>query len=170
MTIAFRPVAPRIDAALIHAWVTEPRARFWGMLDRDLDEVRDIYTWIVEQPHLTASIASVDDVPVALLQTYDPFVDEIGDFYDRRPGDLGLHLFLADEPARAGHTTTVVTTAVRSLLARPGVERIVLEPDAANERSIALLIRLGAALGPVVELPGKTAQFVFLDEANLVSP
>ena len=42
-----------------------------------------------------------------------------------------------------------------------------LEPDIGNESSIELLTRLGATLGPVVELPGKTAQFAFLDESAL---
>lgn len=167
MTITFRAVAPATDAPLIHDWVTQPRAKFWGMLEKDLEEVEAIYTWISEQPHLAAWLAAVDETPVGIVQTYDPFVDEIGDFYDRRSGDLGMHLFLADEPARAGQTTTLVTSAVRSVLAGPGVERIVLEPDAANEQSIALLLRLGAALGPVVEMPGKTAQFAFLDETAL---
>ena len=109
MTIAFRPVVPATDAPLIHDWVTQPRARFWGMLERDLEEVEAIYTYIDEQPHLTAWLASVDETPVAIVQTYDPFVDEIGEFYDRRPGDVGLHLFLADDPARAGHTRALLT-------------------------------------------------------------
>jgi penicillin amidase len=169
MTIAFRSVVPATDATLIHDWVTQPRARFWGMLEKDLEEVEAIYTYIDEQPHLTAWLASVDETPVAIVQTYDPFVDEIGEFYDRRPGDVGLHLFLADDPARAGHTTTLLTAVMRALLSDPGTWRIVLEPDIANESSIELLTRLGATLGPVVEMPGKTAQFAFLDESALTS-
>lgn len=161
--IGFRAVVPATDAPLIHDWVTQPRARFWGMLEKDLDEVAAIYTYIAEQPHLAAWLATVDGTPVGLVQTYDPFVDEIGGFYDRRPGDLGVHLFLADDPARAGHTQAVLTAAMGSLLAAPEIRRIVLEPDLANESSIELLTRLGAQMGPVVELPGKTAQFAFLD-------
>lgn len=165
--IAFRPVVPATDAPLIHDWVTQPRARYWGMLERDLEEVEAIYTYIDEQPHLTAWLASVDETPVAIVQTYDPFVDEIGEYYDRRPGDVGLHLFLADDPARAGHTAALLTAAMRSLLTDPGTRRIVLEPDIGNESSIELLTRLGATLGPIVELPGKTAQFAFIDETAL---
>src|SRR5687767_3900700 len=163
MTIAFRPVVPSTDAPLIHDWVTQPRALFWGMLERDLEEVVAIYTYIDDQDHLAAWLATVDDTPVAIVQTYDPFVDEIGDFYDRRPGDIGVHLFLADDPARRGHTAALVTGAMRAFLSEPGVRRIVLEPDVDNESSIELLVRLGATLGPVVEMPGKTAQFAFLD-------
>lgn len=167
--IDFRAVAPASDAALIHAWVSEPRARFWGMLEADLEEVEAIYTYIDEQPHLAAWLALVDGTPVGIVQTYDPFVDEIGDFYDRRAGDIGVHLFLADDPARAGHTEVLLTSAMRSLLRDPAIRRIVLEPDLDNASSIELLTRLGATLGPVVELPGKTAQFAFLDWPALAS-
>ena len=168
MTIAFRPVDPAADAPLIHGWVTQPRARYWGMLERDLEEVAAIYTYIDEQPHLAAWLASVGETPVAIVQTYDPFVDEIGEFYDRLGGDVGLHLFLADDPARAGHTRALITAFMRALLADPETRRIVLEPDIGNESSIELLTRLGATLGPVVEMPGKTAQFAFIEESALV--
>jgi penicillin amidase len=55
------------------------------------------------------------------------------------------------------------------VLADPTVQRIVLEPDHANAKSIALLQRMGAELGPVAQipapmpdLPSKTAQFAFV--------
>lgn len=169
MTVTFRPVVPASDAALLHDWVTQPRATFWGMLARDLEEVEAIYTYIDEQPHLTASLACVDETPVGIVQTYDPFVDEIGEFYDRRAGDVGMHLFLADHPARAGHTETIVITAMERLLAAPGARRIVLEPDADNAASLALFTRLGGELGPVVEMSAKTAQFVFVDSSALTA-
>lgn len=56
---------------------------------------------------------------------------------------------------------------MRALLIDPETKRIVLEPDLANESSIELLTRLGATLGPVVEMPGKTAQFAFMDRPAL---
>ena len=34
MSIAVRPVDPAADAAVLHAWVTQPRARFWGKIGR----------------------------------------------------------------------------------------------------------------------------------------
>jgi len=166
MSITFRPVDPGRDATLIHRWVTQPRATFWGMLDEDLDGVRAIYSYIDEQPHLTATLALVDDTPVAIVQTYDPFVDEIGDFYDRRPGDLGMHLFLADDAARAGRTPELLAATMARVFADPAVLRVVLEPDADNEASLKLLGRLGVTWGPVVDLPTKKAQFAFVERAS----
>lgn len=175
-TFSLRAVDPDADAALLHGWFTQPRAAFWGMAARSVEEVAGIYGWIVSQDHLTADLVLLDGRPVGLVQTYDPFVDEIGEHYDRRPGDLGLHLFLADDPARAGTTQDLMSFLVSQVLSDPVVQRLVLEPDVANTKSLALLQRLGAELGPVTEIPGpmpdlpaKTAQFVFLPRSAQAS-
>ncbi|WP_104106899.1 GNAT family N-acetyltransferase [Nocardioides sp. 616] len=156
------PVDPARDAELIHRWVTAPRAEFWGMVERTLAEVEEIYAYIADQPHLSASLVRSDGVPIGIFQTYDPAVDEIGEFYERRPGDLGVHLFLADDAARAGQTPALMGFLMAGVFTDPQVNRVVLEPDAANAKSIALLRRLGATIGPVVQLPGKQAQLAFL--------
>ncbi len=173
---ALRPVDAASDAALLHGWFTQPRARFWGMAERSLEEVADIYGWIAEQDHLTADLVLLEGRPVGLVQTYDPAVDPIGEHYDRQPGDLGAHLFLADDAARAGTTAKLMTFLAARLFADLSVRRIVLEPDVDNEKSLALLLRLGAELGPVVEippplpdLPAKTAQFAFLARPGVVT-
>ncbi len=175
-TFALRPVAPHADAALLHGWFTEPRAAFWGMGERTVEEVAGIYGWIDEQDHLTASLVLLGDRPVALVQTYDPFVDEIGEHYDRQPGDLGVHLFLANDAARAGRTPELVQFLLGHVFADPRVRRVVLEPDVANHKSVALLQRLGAELGPVTEIPApmpdlppKTAQLAFLRRRVLLA-
>ncbi|QYJ05106.1 acetyltransferase [Nocardioides panacisoli] len=167
-TIRMREVDPEADADLLHAWVTADRARFWGMQEETRDGVRDIYTYIGSQPHLSAHFLEVagEDRPLALLQTYDPAVEEIGRFYDRRPGDLGIHALLPDDPARSGRTPELVAFAMEALFARDGVRRIVLEPDVANEKSVALAEALGAERGPrtrvVTSYLDKEAQFFFL--------
>lgn len=166
---ALRPVAPAADAPMLHAWFTEPRARFWGMAERSVEEVAGIYGWIDEQDHLTADLVLLEGRPVGLVQTYDPAVDPIGEHYDRQPGDLGVHLFLAGDAARAGTTDELMAYLASRLFADPDVQRVVLEPDVDNEKSLALLLRHGAELGPVAEipppmpdLPPKRAQFAFL--------
>jgi len=163
VTYTLTPVDAARDAALIHGWVTRSRAEFWGMHHRTVEEVAEIYAWIQDQEHLAAYLIGIDGEPVGIFQTYDPFVDEIGDHYDRGPGDVGVHLFLHDDPRRAGHTADLVDFLFGTLFRDPDVRRIVLEPDVRNERSIALLRRAGAVLGPVRKLPDKTAQFAFLD-------
>ena len=40
------PVDPAADAALLHGWVTQPWARFWGMGDHTEAEVREVYAFL----------------------------------------------------------------------------------------------------------------------------
>lgn len=172
MSVTLRAVEPATDAALLHGWVTEERAVFWGMTDCDLDRVREIYTYVDEQAHLAAYLLLLDGTPVGLLQTYDPAVDEIGRWYDRRAGDVGVHLLLAAVPERAGRTGEVVADALAFVASRPGCARLVFEPDARNAASLALMERIGARPGPQVDLRTsvmeKPAQFYFLQVgANL---
>lgn len=161
-----RPVVPARDARLLHTWVTTDRATFWGMAECTVADVAEIYTWIAEQDHLEAMLILIDDLPVGLLQTYDPYVDEIGGFYDRQPGDLGIHLLLDDDPARHRHTPALLAELIRLMFARAGVRRLVFEPDTRNPRPVALLRRLGATPGPRVHIRtsvfDKPAQFFFL--------
>jgi penicillin amidase len=161
--LSLRPVDPDTDLELLHGWVTAPGAEFWGMADKPRDEVGLIYAWIEDQPHLAAYLVMLGETPVGLFQTYDPAVDEIGDFYERRPGDLGVHLLLADTPARAGNTREILDFLAGWALSQPGSRRVVVEPDVRNERSLAAFRRIGFRLGPRVELPGKVAQFAFLE-------
>lgn len=167
MTLVVRPVDPAADAALLTGWVTAERAVFWGMAGLGEAEVEEIYAYIDAQEHLAAYLLVLDGVPVGLLQTYDPQVDEIGEFYDRREGDVGVHLLLADDERRAGRTPEVLAGGLDFVAHLPGCRRIVFEPDARNGASIALMERLGCDRGPLVDLrtsiSEKPAQFFFLD-------
>jgi penicillin amidase len=164
--VSLRLLDPVADLDLVHAWVSAPRAVYWGMTDKPREEVGEIYAWLQEQPHLAAYVILVGDEPVGIFQTYDPCVDEIGEHYDRRPGDLGIHLHLADTPARAGHTTEILAFLVQWVFAQPGVERMVAEPDTRNSKSLLVLGRAGMTAGPQIQLPGKLAQLAFLERST----
>ncbi len=163
MTYTLRPLDPVSDLDLVHTWVTEPRAAYWGMTDKSREEVGEIYAWLQDQEHLSSHVIEVEGVPVGILQTYDPFVDEIGEYYDRRQGDLGVHLFLADSSRRSGHSHALLGFLLEWVIAVHGARRLVAEPDASNEASVARSLSFGFSLGPVVQLPDKLAQFVFLE-------
>jgi RimJ/RimL family protein N-acetyltransferase len=171
MNVTLRPVDPAADAPLLHGWVTEDRAAFWGMTDCDEQRVRDIYAYIDEQDHLAAYLLLLEGNPVGLLQTYDPEVDEIGEWYDRKPGDVGVHLLLAGDPRRAGRTGEVIAAGLSFVLGQPRCARLVFEPDARNAASLAMLERIGAERGPLVDLrtsiAEKPPQFFFLDRGQM---
>ncbi|MDT0203012.1 GNAT family N-acetyltransferase [Nocardioides sp. AE5] len=168
--LTMAPVVPERDAPLIHAWVDQERAEFWGMRGKPLEEVRDIYTWIDEHDHVAAYLVSWQGTPRALFQTYDPFVDEIGEFYDRQPGDVGVHLLIGPGERPDGFSRTLFGWLLDWVFADPAHQRVVVEPDVRNAKSLAAMDRLGAARAHTADLPEKTAQFGFLTRAQWAGP
>ncbi|MCQ6553404.1 acetyltransferase [Streptomyces sp. C10-9-1] len=167
-TVSVVPLDPAGDAELVHGWVTEERARFWGMLDHTVEQVREVYAYVESLTTHHAYLVRRDGVPVCLLQTYAPAADPVGECYDVEPGDCGLHLLLG--PAGEGHTQPGFTAAV--LLVVFGFcfqderhRRLVAEPDARNRKAVDRLLRAGFTLGPVVDKPEKRAQLAFLPRA-----
>ena len=157
---------PERDAPLLHSWVVEDRARFWMMQDHTVEQVREVYTWLDEQPTHHVWWVRRGAQVAALLQDYDPAAEEVGEHYDVRPGDLGLHLMLAP-PTRPepGFGTAVARFAVASAFADPAVQRLVMEPDDRNAKMLALVQRVGFEIGPLLQLSTKPARLVLLPRA-----
>ncbi|XVQ85971.1 GNAT family N-acetyltransferase [Microbispora siamensis] len=163
---AFRivPVDPQADTGLIHSWVTEERARFWGMLDASRDRVLEIYDYLDGLTTHHAYLVHRDDRPVALFQTYEPEADPVGECYDVRPGDFGVHLLLgpATGEGERGFTAALLSVLLAYAFSDPGHTRIVAEPDTRNDKVIDRMLRTGFTLGPEIDLPDKRARLLFL--------
>lgn len=160
------PVDPAADAGLLHAWVTEERARFWGMADHTREQVQEIYEFVGSLPTHHAYLALRDGVPAALFQTYEPDADPVGEHYDVQPGDLGIHLLIAPaEGPVKGYTDAFLTAFIGHVFSDPAHLRVVVEPDARNEKALARMVRVGFELGPEIEKPEKTARLAFLSRA-----
>ncbi|MGW1296594.1 GNAT family N-acetyltransferase [Streptomyces sp. NPDC002533] len=169
-TVRLVPVVPAADAELLHGWVTEERARFWGMADHTLEQVREIYEFVDSLPTHHAYLALRDGVPAALFQTYEPDADPVGECYDVQPGDFGVHLLIgpADgEGAVKGYTEALLTAFIAYVFSDPAHLRVIVEPDARNEKAIARMVRIGFELGPEIQKPEKTARLAFLTGAAL---
>ncbi|MEU8176417.1 GNAT family N-acetyltransferase [Microbispora hainanensis] len=163
---AFRivPVDPPADADLIHSWVTEERARFWGMLDASRERVLEIYDYLDGLATHHAYLVCRDDRPVALFQTYEPEADPVGECYDVQPGDFGVHLLVgpATGEGERGFTPALLSVLQAYVFADPRHTRIVAEPDARNDKVIDRMLRTGFTLGPEIDLPDKRARLLFL--------
>ncbi|UUZ44967.1 acetyltransferase [Janibacter limosus] len=85
--LSFRPLRPHEDAPLLHGWFTQLRGRFWGMGDKSVDEVRDVYDFVDSLEAHWAWIGEKDGRPVALVQTYEPEHDPVAEAYAVRSGD-----------------------------------------------------------------------------------
>ncbi|WP_417217457.1 GNAT family N-acetyltransferase [Arthrobacter sp.] len=154
----FRPVDPAADAALLHRWIATEHARFWGMSDATLDEVREEHRTIAANPHHQALVAEEEGQPVFLLETYAPEHSQLAGAYPRRPGDAGLHLLLPapadnDTVARSGFSEDALRASLQHLFADPAVLRVVVEPDARNTAVHSLNSRLGFVPFQRIELP-----------------
>ena len=165
---------------MIHHWVGEDRAAFWGMTELTEQQVAGIYAHMATLDTHHAHLVVRDGEPVALLQTYEPEADRVGECYDVRPGDIGVHLLLA--PAgpggtRPGWTARLVAVIAGYVLLGLERRRVVVDPDVRNEKAVTRFRKLGFAPGPVVVLPEidlpdvylpeKKAQLAFLDREIL---
>lgn len=68
---------PTGDALLLHSWVSEERAVFWGMTDKSVEEVRDVYAFLDALATHQAYLVHDDDRPVAIFQTYEPLLGQV---------------------------------------------------------------------------------------------
>ncbi|WP_084959202.1 GNAT family N-acetyltransferase [Thermoactinospora rubra] len=173
-TVRLLRVDPAADVDVLHGWVTQERARFWGMSGFSREEVLRTYEHLDSLTTHHAYLAVRDDTPLALFQTYEPQADRVSECYDPEPGDIGAHVLIgpAEGEARPGFTGALLSVLVSFAFGTLGRRRIVAEPDAGNDKAISRLVRMGAELGPVVVLPevdlpevylpAKRAQLAFL--------
>lgn len=158
-TVTLDPLDVERDLDLLHAWVTHPRSVYWMMQDASRDDVRAEYAGIVADPHHDAWLGRVDGRPAFLAETYDPAHSPLADLPELAPGDLGMHVLVAPPegaPVR-GLTTEVFDVVMTHCFADPSVRRVVVEPDARNDKIRAKNVAAGFVELREIPLPGKTA-------------
>ncbi|MGW5635135.1 GNAT family N-acetyltransferase [Streptomyces sp. NPDC003832] len=166
-TVSVLRLDPRADADVVHAWVSAERAAFWGMNGLTLDQVTEIYAHLDTLDTHHAFLVRRDGVPAALLQTYEPEADRVGECYDVEPGDIGVHLLLAPAGSpggRPGWTGALLTALTHYVLVGLDRRRVVVDPDVSNDRAVARFLRQGFDEGPVVTLPEIDLPDVYLPE------
>ncbi|MFD3555132.1 GNAT family N-acetyltransferase [Streptomyces goshikiensis] len=181
-TVRFTPVDPVADSAVLHSWVVEERAEFWGMNGVSREVVQEIYEDVERRDTHHAFMVRLDDEPVALFQTYQPSEDRVSECYEVREGDIGIHVMLAPIGGRPrpGFSRILAGSLTRFTFRDPAIQRAVGEPDARNAKALALLNRLGFVCHgeitlpeidlPEVYLPEKRAVLVFLDRPRPEAP
>ncbi|WP_431986263.1 GNAT family N-acetyltransferase [Streptomyces griseoflavus] len=159
------PLDPAADAPLLHRWVSEERAAFWGMNGLTEQRVAEIYAHLGTLDTHHAYLVLKDGAPAALLQTYEPEADRVGACYPVEPGDIGIHLLLAPAApgeTRSGWTGGLAAAVVTYVLLVLDRRRVVVDPDVANEKAVARFARQGFTTGPVVVLPEVDLPDVYL--------
>ncbi|POX47795.1 siderophore biosynthesis protein [Streptomyces sp. Ru71] len=168
-TVRVLPLDPHADAEVIHRWVSEERAVFWGMTGLTVTQVAEIYAHMETLDTHHAFLVAKDGEAAALLQTYEPEADRVGECYPVRPGDIGVHLLLAPAGpagARTGWTAHLVSAITAYVLRGLDRQRIVVDPDVRNGKAITRFERLGFEMGPVVVLPEIDLPDVYLPQKH----
>jgi hypothetical protein len=172
MRFTFRCLDAKADASLLHSWVTQPYASFWGMLSSTVDGVVEEYSKIQASGHHHALLGLDGGVPAFLTEEYLPAASPLAGAYAVQPGDLGMHLLVAPPPSggpKPGYTAAVMDAVLERLFQKPGLERVVVEPDARNTKIHALNERLGFQPAGVVELPDKQALLSFCTRTDFLA-
>ncbi|WP_329411508.1 acetyltransferase [Streptomyces sp. NBC_00704] len=165
--IGLRPLDPEGDAAAVHAWVSQERAVFWGMNGLTREQVAEVYAHLATLDTHHALLAERDGVPVALLQTYEPAADRVGEVYPVQDGDIGVHVLIApagEHGARTGWSAALMSVFAAYVLLGLDRRRVVVDPDVRNTRAVARFLRQGFDAGPVVTLPEVDLPDVYLPE------
>ncbi|MFC0629064.1 GNAT family N-acetyltransferase [Kribbella deserti] len=154
-SLGLRPFDLDQHTELLHSWVTQPYAKYWGLLTASIADVRAEYERIERSAHHEAFIGLHDGEPAFLMERYAPAHDPVGQTYEPLPGDVGMHVLVgpAEQPI-AGFTTAVFGTIMEFLFSDPAVDRVVVEPDVHNTKIHALNDRMGFRKDSIVELPG----------------
>ncbi|SEC89299.1 Protein N-acetyltransferase, RimJ/RimL family [Streptomyces misionensis] len=158
----FRPVDPRADAALLHSWITHPKAAFWMMQDARQADIERVYTETAADEHQEALLGLRGERPVFLMETYDPAHRELVGLYEARPGDIGMHFLTpATDTPEHGFTRAVLTAVMARLFEDPAVRRVVVEPDVRNTAVHALNAAVGFVAEREIRKPEKRALLSF---------
>ncbi|MDQ0600618.1 hypothetical protein QF037_004963 [Streptomyces canus] len=174
-TVRVRTLDAKADAEVLHGWVSEERAVFWGMNGLTRDQVAEIYAHMDTLDTHHAYLLEKDGEPVGLLQTYEPEADRVSECYSVEPGDIGVHLLLAPAGAdggRPGWSSALLGAVASYVLLGLDRKRVVVDPDVRNVKAVARFLRQGFVAGervvlpeidiPDVYLPEKHAQLAFL--------
>lgn len=166
-TVRIRPLVPHADAGLVHGWVSQERASFWGMNGLTRDQVAEIYAHMDTLDTHHAFLVLREATPVALLQTYEPEADRVSECYDVQPGDIGVHLLLAPagpEGGRPGWTSALLAVVASYVFRTLDRRRVVVDPDVRNDKAVARFLAQGFTAGPVVVLPEVDLPDVYIPE------
>lgn len=167
-TIELRLLDIENDIEILHHWVNQEYAQYWGMLGKTLEQVRTEYEKIIT--HSDVFIGIVNGSVSFLLERYNPKEDLIGKYYNVKKYDCGIHIIVA--PAKKPvhqFTWHIFSTIMKFIFSDLTVQRIIVEPDIRNKKMFAICHRIGFENAEVVTLPHKTAQLAFCTRSQFIN-
>lgn len=165
--LSIRPLSLTDDIAGLHRWFTMDYAHFWNMQQLSLDATRQFYADMLASAHGGAYLGLCDGQPAFVVECYDPAQEPVGTHYAVRATDIGMHFFVgpADTPVRH-FTRDVLRHVMAFTLYTLGAQRVVVEPDARNDKVHALNRAVGFVYDRQIQLPQKTAWLAFCTRSD----
>lgn len=153
-TFSFRPVEPRADTPLLHAWLSHPKSAYWLMQHATEEDIEREFSDIIVSTSRNAFVGLHQNRPAFLAETYDPAHSSLAEHYAVRSGDVGMHFLVAptDSPI-SGFTRAVLVTVMELLFADPATQRVVVEPDVRNQAVHTLNATVGFRVRGTVPVP-----------------
>lgn len=153
----FEVADPQRHAELLRDWLHQPHVAPWWGAERAIEPA----TYLRRQraaPHLVPWVVSHLGQPFAYVETYRAAEDPLADHFPLTERDRGWHV-LVGPPHLLGSGIPLLLgrSVLTRLLAEPGVERVVCEPDVRNVRMLRFCEKLGCRQVATLELSSKTA-------------
>ena len=146
--IELRPMT-EADLPLVAGWLREPHVARWWLTEQTAEEQHREYAERVEGWGDTATVMLIvvehGRGPIGWCQWYrwEDYPDEAREL-DTRPGELGFDYALGDAGATGrGLGTEMIAVLVREVRSHHPGAGVVVEPEAANAASRAVLERNG---------------------------
>ncbi len=152
------------DIEIIHSWVTQSYANYWGMIHKSIHEVRLTYSKLVTRVDYDVFIGVYKDRPIFLMEKYKASEDQISAYYDAKDTDYGMHILIAPPEQKIhGFTWNVFSTVLEYFFEQPNINRVVVEPDVRNEKIHKLNKKAGFKYQKEIVLPEKIAKLAFCE-------
>ncbi|KKL73811.1 hypothetical protein LCGC14_2071180, partial [marine sediment metagenome] len=125
--LSLRPLNLAQDLALLHQWVTQPHAQFWGMQGFSLKQLQQEYQSLLARSDIYIGYAN--NTACFLVELYEPQLDEIGNHYPVKRGDIGMHILIAQSNNKVhGFTWSVFQLVMNFIFANDKNQRVIVEP------------------------------------------
>ncbi|MDR7151666.1 hypothetical protein J2W49_003642 [Hydrogenophaga palleronii] len=165
--IAFRRLRIPDDIPMIHGWFQHEHAKFWCLQGASVEAVRTLYEDQLACCFRDVHIGVMDGRPVVLAESYDPRFDQLADHYEVQDGDVGMHICVApaERPLR-GFTRRMFKAVMDLMFDGLQAKRVVVEPDAHNEKIHVLNKAFGFVYQRNVQLKEKVASLALCTRAD----
>ncbi|WP_346239590.1 GNAT family N-acetyltransferase [Niabella insulamsoli] len=155
--ITLKPLHLTRDIKTIHKWVNKPYAQTFWQMQGSIEILYAHYEKLLQSGKCYSLMAFLKDKPVAQIDYYATRFDEIYDLYEYEDNDYGIHLLMGPNKSAIKNLTPDVMVTALSFLFSIGIQRIMGEPDAANEKANKLVQKVGFRFIRQIQMSYKTA-------------